>query len=259
MNQGPPLTGPVRFAQYAYPPNRLGYCGPSDHNALLEYVSADVSDNGLASLARGFAGAWPYLELIAGAAHRDPLDPGVVEAYWIGNNLLAAVRPAWLAASLDDRFAVRLGVNRSVLGGLAALGGVPHHSFHVLVVSPWIGLLRAGFVNQPLDTIDKCRIRVGTVESVAAGTATVRTDRMTWDGAQLRIGRIVTEQFSTGENGYQLAAGLRQGDQVALHWDWVCDRLSAVRAQRLVEYTNRSLALVNRTPRRPLEDAFSSV
>ena len=258
MSDGHGVAGPVRFAKYAYPPNRLGYCGPSDHSALLEYVAADFTDDGLLGLARGFAGAWPYLELIAGASHRDPLDPEVVEAYWIGNGLLTAVRPAWLAASLDERFAVRLGTNRSLLGGLAASGGVPHHSFHVLAVSPWIGLLRAGFVDQPLDTIDRCRIRLGTVQSVTSGSALVETDRMTWDGIRLSPGPRVTGQFETGVNGYELAGGLQPGDRVALHWNWVCDRLTAPQAQRLVASTRRSVDLVNRAPIVVLDGAFGT-
>ncbi len=246
---GSPLDGgPVRFAKYAYPPNRLGYCGPSDHRALLEYAHAGVVDDGLVGLARGFAGAWPYLELIAGASHRDPLDTRVVEAYWIGNDLLTAVRPAWLAASLDDRFATRLGSNRSLLGERLAAGGLPHHSFHVLAVSPWIGLLRAGFVEQPLETIDRCRIRHGVVESCEDGFAAVTTDAVRWDGTRLSIGATTTEPFAVARSGYSLTAGPAPGDRVALHWDWVCDRLSAFQARRLDHFTQRSLDLVNGVP-----------
>ena len=60
--------GPLLFARYAYPPNALGYCGPQDHRALLEYAAAGVVDRGLRELAQGFDGAWPYLRLIAEAA-----------------------------------------------------------------------------------------------------------------------------------------------------------------------------------------------
>lgn len=248
--------GPVRFAKYAYPPNHLGYCGPGDHAALLEYVAADVADRGLVALARGFAGAWPYLELIAGASHRDPLDDDVVEAYWIGNDLLAAVRPMWLAASLDDRFATRLGTNRTLLCELTTAGGLPHHSFHVLAVSPWIGLLRAGFVEQPLDTIDRCRIRSGVVRSCSNGSAEVVTDRMHWDGLGLAVGPAVVETFNVASNGYRLAGDLSPGDRVALHWDWVCDRLSTRQAHRLDHYTKLSLDLVNRVPTKALDGAL---
>ena len=45
-------AGPILFARYAYPPNALGYCGPADSGALLEYAAGPVSDAGLAALAR---------------------------------------------------------------------------------------------------------------------------------------------------------------------------------------------------------------
>ncbi len=66
---------------------------PTRPRTLLEYGAAGASDGGLAELARTFEGAWPYLSLIA-AANRidDPLDPRVVEAYWVGNALLDRVR-----------------------------------------------------------------------------------------------------------------------------------------------------------------------
>ena len=54
------------FARYAFPPNRHGYCGPADHLAFFESGTAG-DDRGLRAMAREFAGAWPYLELIAGA------------------------------------------------------------------------------------------------------------------------------------------------------------------------------------------------
>jgi hypothetical protein len=98
------LAGPLLFARYAYPPNALGHCGPEDSRALLEYAAAGVSDGGPADLARQFAGAWPYLTLIAAAAGRpDALDAEVVEAYWLGNRLLERVPGRLLARHLEDR------------------------------------------------------------------------------------------------------------------------------------------------------------
>lgn len=251
-----PVSGPLRFARYAYPPNLLGYCGPSDHGSLLEYAATNTVDGGLVDLARGFAGAWPYLELIGGAARLDPLSPEVVDAYWVGSDLLHAVRPSWLAASLDERFAARLGTQRSLLGDLVADGAVPHHSFHVLAVSPWIGLLRAGYVEQPLETLDRCRIRVGTVVDVEPDAALVRVGTLDWRAGHLGPGPEVVDRFRTGERGYELAGGVAVGDRVSLHWDWVCERVTARDCHRIDHYTSQSLAVVNRAPSTTLEQAL---
>ena len=137
-------AGPLLFARYAYPPNALGLCGADETRTLLEYGAAHESDGGLAQLARTFEGAWPYLTLIAGAnGVADPLDPRVVEAYWVGNELLDRVTGGELARHVEDRFRGRIGGSwRRVVDAVAA-GAVPHHSFHVLAVYPWLSTNRS--------------------------------------------------------------------------------------------------------------------
>ena len=131
-------AGALLFARYAYPPNALGLCGADSPRTLLEYGDAGASDGGLAELARTFDGAWPYLELIAGAnGLADPLDTRVVEAYWVGNELLDRVRHAELARHVDDRFRGRLGRAREHVDAVAARA--VHHFFHVFAVYPWLG------------------------------------------------------------------------------------------------------------------------
>ena len=251
------VPGPLLFARYAYPPNSLGYCGPGDHRALLEYADARVVDPGLIELESAFAGAWPYLQLIAASTGgTDPLAAEVVEAYWVGSGLLDRIDPRWLAASIDERFATRLGTQRSALTALTAAGGVPHHSFHVLAVSPWIGLLRAGFTEGSLLTMDRCRIRTGVVVSIDDGTALVDTDRLTWDGEHLDLAPGAAEVVQAASDGYRLATDLAAGDTVALHWDWVCDKLTLAQAKTLDAFTRRSLAVVNAAPTAALDDAL---
>ncbi len=152
------------FARFAYPPNTLGYCGPDEHDTLLEYATAGTDDGGLRSLAARFEGAWPYLELIAAAnAIGDPLDARVVEAYWIGNALLRTVTPSMLAASLETRFRSPAGHTWERLAPASPDAVVPHHGFHVFAVYPWLGLLRSAAGVDALRVLDRCRIRWGTV------------------------------------------------------------------------------------------------
>src|SRR5512132_906480 len=103
------VAGPILFARYAFGPNRLGYCGPDDAAELFGEATNGGDLSALRRLAEQFEGAYPYLELIARAnGLSDPLDSRVVEAYWLGNDLLTSVRPADLAGSLDIRFRRRL-------------------------------------------------------------------------------------------------------------------------------------------------------
>jgi len=232
-------AGPILFARYAYPPNALGYCGPADSGALLEYAAGPVSDAGLAALARQFSGAWPYLTLIAAAnRYADPLAEAVVEAYWLGGPLLERIPARLLAAHVVDRFADRIGGSPADLAELALSGGRAHHNFHVFAVYPWVGLLRAGHVEEPMRVLDSCRIRWGRVLSVHSGLAEVESQPLCWTGRELTLGpaRIASVRS---------AVPVCVGDVVSLHWDWVCDRLTDRQLRALRGYTLHHLELVN--------------
>ena len=240
--------GALTFARYAYPPNQLGYCGPADHQALLEYVAAGVAGRGLVELVRGFDGGWPYLQLIAAANQlRDPLDQRVVEAYWIGNSLLDRVTAAALLGSLEERFGTRVGASLDLVVEAALAGGVPHHSFHVFAVYPWVGMLRSGPSENPLRVLDRCRVRWGEILAREGPVVVVRSQPLSWDGRLLGLGPPTVESATGATGGLELAGKLSPGDWVSLHWNWVCERLDPGKLAALRHYTLRQLAVINRT------------
>ncbi len=243
--------GPLRFARYAYPPNALGYCGPPSPATLLE-ASAGAPDLGLLRhLAVGFDGAYPYLRLIA-ACNRldDPLDDRVVEAYWVGNPLLGRVPKAVLANSLDDRFARRAGGRFAAIAEVAlAHGGLAHHSFHVFAVYPWVGLLRAGHDGPALTVLDRCRIRTGVVRAVDGDLALVRSRPLAFDGRRLHLGPPADETARWSPAGAPRDGGIAPGDDVSLHWDWICERLTPTARSRLDRVTQVNLDAVNASAR----------
>ena len=51
------LPGPLLFARFAFPPNRLGLCGPETGVTLPERVRAGRPDPELRRIAQGFEGA----------------------------------------------------------------------------------------------------------------------------------------------------------------------------------------------------------
>ena len=232
-------TGPQLFARYAFPPNERGLCGPADNAALGGYATAGVTDRGLEQLARQFAGAWPYLELIAAAnGIADPLHGRVVEAYWVGNSLLDTVRVAEYGAFLDDRFRRRSGPGWASIAAAIPAGAVPHHSFHVFCVYPWTGMLRDGRAEPSLHILDSCRISWGWV--VTADPLVVARRPLTWDGRVLGLGPPEPCEVTAG-----FVTGLRPGDWVSVHWDRVCDRLSQAQLLALRRYTTRHMRLAS--------------
>ena len=247
----PEVTGPVLFARYAFPPNHHGYCGPADTAGFLQLGLAG-DDCGLRAMAQEFAGAWPYLELIAhGTGLDDPLDRRVVEAYWVGSPRLDRIGVRTIGNSMDDRFRWRSGPRfGSLVKGVLA-GGVPHHSFAVFCIYPWVGLLgddrRA---KQALTVLDRCRIRWGRVLAVAGDQVSVEYRPLTWDGRQLGYGPPEVENAVRAVDGVGLTSAPAVGDFVALHWEWMCDRISERQVRLLKAYTDRHMAIAN-TARQP--------
>ncbi len=236
----------LRFGRYAYPPNALGYCGPDEHQHLFDQVSAGVDDPDLRRLARGFEGAWPYLELIAHAnGLSDPLDARVVEAYWLGNSFLRNVRPRMLGDSLEERFRPRVARAWDRLVSAVELGALPHHSFHVFAVYPWLGLLREGRVDEPLRVLDQCRIRWGQVIETGVGEVVVKSRPLVWDGRRSRSARPAPSARSLPTSGDAFGGALKPGDWVSLHWDWVCERINQRQLINLSDTTLRQLGVVN--------------
>ena len=237
-------AGPL-FARYAYPPNALGYCGPPDPRALIEAGSPGARSEDVVSVARRFSGAWPYLELIASSnAIADPLDARVVEAYWIGNELLEGIPSTSLLGAIGSHPDSGLG-GAAQLRGAAMAGGVAHHSFHVFAVYPWLAVLRSGKREPALSVLERCRIRWGRIEAVDGENVIVRSRPLGFDGRDLVLLDERSEQACGSVGGVGFVDDLVPGDLVSLHWDWVCDRLEPGALAHLEHFTMRSLQAVN--------------
>lgn len=244
-------SGALRFVRYAYPPNVLGYCGPHDHDALFQYGAERVVDGGLQALARDFDGAWPYLELIAHGSGRDPLDEDVVEAYWIGGELLRTVDTTTFGNSIEGRFRQRSGTSWDAVSDAVTAGALPNHGFHVFCVYPWVGLMRTGMVGEPLRVLDRCRIRWGRIVALDGDAASVISRPLVLDGDRLALGAERVEHVAWASGGSSMTGDLSPGDLVTMHWDWVCERVTAGAVRTLDRGTAAALALANRQLARP--------
>lgn len=241
------LEGTLRFVRYGFMPNRLQYCGPTgDNRTLFDYAVERVSDGGLTQLLRQFSGALPYLRLIARANNlADPFDPRVVEAYWIGNELLDRVEVRQLYDSLQERFAKQLqGRTRDLVLGKAPAGARPHHSFHVLDVYS-----RVGELGHTLATLDNCRVSWGQVQALSSTGAELVVDRMplVLSGGRLVLGPPRQERAVGQFEGHGFADDAQVGDWVSLHWGWVCEVITPRERANLERYTRYHLAIANQT------------
>jgi len=239
------IAGTTRFVRYAFMPNRLHFCGGDDNRAIFDYALAAVREPPLDAMLRKFAGAMPYLTLIARSnGIADPFDDRVVEAYWIGNELLDRVAMGDLYGSLRERYSKQLSPKlMELVAAKAPAGALPHHSFHVFDV--WRNADRLS--GDVLGTLDNCRVAWGKVLRVEGGELVVERAPVA-----LRAGRLVLEPAREERvlrqvDGRGFADAAQPGDWVALHWGWVCDVLTDRQRANLERFTRVHLALANQT------------
>jgi hypothetical protein len=258
------ISGLQLFARYAFAPNRLGYCGPSDHAALAGYLAEGTDDGGLLGLATRFEGAYPYLQLIARTnAIADPFDRRVVEAYWVGNTLLARVGASSLYESLKDRFRSRMsGPSFTSLVSHLGDGMPPHHNFHVFEIYRRAGLLRDERASIALDRMDQCRISWGRVRAAESAELVVERAPLALAAGKITLGRPAVVRIrrrlgaaegagvtdgTDAADGPQTTRAPRAGDWVSIHWGWACDLLAAPSLRALQAVTRRAVAHANLT------------
>ena len=239
-----PLAGSLRFVRYAFMPNRLRYCGGDENRTLFEYGTEHVVEGGLDPLLRRFTGALPYLQLIARAnAIADPFDDRVVEAYWLGNELLAGVEVRQLYEALEERFGKQLqGRTRAWVLGKAPAGARPHHNFHVFDIHS-----RVGQLENTLETMDQCRVSWGRVVTVDGPELVVERQRLVLAEGKLALGPAEMARVVRQIEGRGFTDAAVAGDWVSLHWDWVCEVLTPRQQANLSRATRDHLEIANQT------------
>jgi hypothetical protein len=237
------LEGMRLFARFAFMPNRLGYCGADVNKELLAYLMEDLADAGLRRHLVTFSGAVPYLQLIADSnGIADPFDARVVEAYWIGNDLLERVDWTGYALHLRQRFRGRVRPGTlELLVGKPPAGARAHHSFHVFDVS-----FRAGLPHGDA-ALDLCRIGWGTITAVEPGAFAVSYRPIVVREGRLAFGELQPERVLRTLDGDPLLSDARPGDVLAFHWRWACLVLRPEQVDALQRYTRGMMALANQT------------
>ncbi|MDQ3896307.1 MAG: DUF6390 family protein [Actinomycetota bacterium] len=239
-----PTSGLLLFIRYAFMPNHLGYCGGDDNDVLLEHAVEGRPDPRLAPLLVKFTGSVPYLLTIAAAnGICVPFDPRVVEAYWIGNELLDGVEAGDLYRSLEERFGKHLPARiRDQVLRKPPAGAKPYHLFHVLDVYRHLEADSVGMA-----AMESCRISWGQVRQVDGASVTVDRQPLVMVDGKLALGEVRTERVLRAFEGRGFAEDLAPGDWVSIHWGWICDTLDRRRLANLRRASTAALGIANQT------------
>lgn len=137
----------------------------------------------------------------------------MVEAYWLGNELLEGVDAAPLYHSLRERFAPRLSPKLLALVlGQVPVGAKPFHAFHVLDV-----YRRTGALAESLEVLDNCRINWGRVQSADAERINVQVEPICFEAGRLVLGMPETRSINRQVNGRGFVDAAGPGDWVSIH------------------------------------------
>jgi hypothetical protein len=233
-----------KCTNYAYPPNSLHFCGPEKQLNLSEYLKTGMVDQGLMEILNKFETLYPYLLLIASSNNlKDPFDPRVVEAYWIGNDLLNNITPAKMYRHFTDVLKLPSKNTKSFLKSVNQLvSGLPFHTFHVLNI-----FIRTGHQASPhtLETMDNCRIGWGKVVQNMKATkgglseCLIQTRKLKIKENLLELGKFETITVKS------FNPDIKVGSQVTFHWGYVCDKVTVKQTNNLTKYTQMAISYAN--------------
>ncbi|MFH1650328.1 MAG: DUF6390 family protein [Candidatus Woesearchaeota archaeon] len=229
----------IRFSTIT---NQLHFCGPgSAQKVLKQYIDKkDNADEVRTSLEK-FEGLYPYLKAIGDASGKDWLDYEVVEAYWIGNELLQETKET--IPQIIEHLAQR-GLPRSWADDLLTRipeGALPSHLFNVI----WVGVGKAtGSVPTTLQNMDNCRPSWGTVKRVMKDHILVERQPLAYVAEQYCYGPSETR---TVVYLPEFMEGVKEGDVIAMHWGFACLVLSKEQQNNLISYSEKVIDTINST------------
>jgi len=262
------MDGLSRCVCYAFGPNRLHLCGPEANQEILSYITERDPDKGLILLLKQFKTMYPYLEKIASANNiADPFDDRVVEAYWLGNELLENIeKKEFYEHLIDTKVNKKMSLKefeilKNKLGGLSphstrisaegaefkksllSVGARMHHAFHVYNI--W--KQKKDFMDlKTFDDVDNCRISWGEVIAVDGPTIAVKTKPLIFsEKSGFTFGPDVKKKIVRKLNDdIMIEAAI--GDIVSIHWNMPCEILTQKQVQNLEKYTKISVELFNK-------------
>jgi len=166
---------------------------------------------------------FPYLSLIGRINGLEPFSQEVVEAYFIGNKLLRNVPIVETRRVVNQIYSQEVSLVPDF---------VPHHNWHLLTVLP-----QTQGMSIPLSLFNFCMVKLGKIQAIHQDKVTVRAWKLSVTKGKLNIGWI----DESIPRDTILIDELELGDKVAIHWRYICEKLSSKQAQHLEEYTHRVL------------------
>ena len=234
-------------ATFGIMPATMKLCGRKFKNApevLRNFLDkkSDATPQKAREALETFESATQYYKLIAGAnGIADHFDERIIEAYWIGNDLLKNVNPDDIKKMIREKMTgAGLMTREDAEQRIANLTAQPiaHHNFHVLNLGGATEEAR-----QTKNLQELCRVSWGTVKenpNDKIQNPKVVVDFQPLEEKNGRISLSAEQQQKKIQWDKALVPEIKKGDIVAFHWNQICQILTPEQTRNLEHYTNLS-------------------
>lgn len=242
------MSGVKLAVLYGLMPHQLGLCGSEldlTQKILRKYLNGQTDEMKARAALKNFRGAYPYYKLIARVNKiEDVLDKRVVEAYWLGNELLEEITITDLRRMIIKDFSGAGLLSNSAAEKKAA--AIPrdskaHHAFHVLRIGSVTGSI--DFTGQT-KLKDSCRIGWGKVANGKRLMASGKNQKIKViyqplvGKNEIKLGRPVAKKIIWDK---KIIPNLKKGDWVSFHWGMAVQILTPNNVKKLEKYTQITL------------------
>ncbi len=246
-------------AKYAVSPNFFGFCGPNENQSIVDHLKENIADKELTHILSHFETMFPYLQLIARKNKIfDPFNQKVVEAYWIGNELLRPITALEYQAFSQEKLFLDKKIDSKNFAHLKFkilnFKFYPHHAFHVFNI-----FKRTGHDSSfhTLKTMDECRIGWGKIVQnsklkikndslkLKVYSVIVEAKVLTIKDNQLGLSEPKIKELKVDYRGKIFLDNLKIGDWVSFHWGMLCDKLTDKQVKNLEFYTKMAIDFFN--------------
>ena len=231
------MSGPKIAAIYGLIPNKLGLCGPRQ-DLLRKFITGQLSIPQTIPVLEKFEAAYPYYQLIAKKNRiSSPFNKRVVEAYWLGNNLLNKVKISDLRQLIVEKFSGPGRLPKKLALEKAAKipdDSRPHHSFHVMVLGSITGSI--DFTNK-VKLQDTCRIGWGRIQEIKKNKIVVGYNPLVVKKT-IDFGRAKKKELIWDKD---ILPSVKIGDWISFHWNYAMQILNEENIINLHKYTQGTL------------------
>lgn len=220
-------------AAFSRQPNSLGYCGRESAKSAFKTCLIEHKCEEVPNEVEQFIVLNPYLDTISQATNQPKYSKKVIEAFWLGNDLLNSIKLEHYKLLLDNL--KKQGVPDFLIYQAAQNPPkrfIPIHLFNII----HIGVGKAsGSVPFNLDSINQCMIRWGRIKHIRQDKALIKLNSL--DSTYQLIQKET--EIAIEPN---ITPNLKTGDVVTAHWGTIAKKINSRELSNLKYWTAQFIA-----------------